>query len=405
MHSDSSDSSSDSDDTREESVQAASFSGNEILIIGARQDHRLQFYPCHCSLRDIKQDLKNAGRLDRIIASKSYRYIDSRQRSLVGGSHGIQIGTATTSKDKNQKPYKVGLLDRWENEPYSRDPRDFEDMWGVAVSLCSMNARRVRLIELFAEESVVTLLRSFPWSERYQRDSFLNAIRSADPYALGDLWEDNPDWQISLGNAILICLRILLKTGYNENRDEFHLLWLPPGCRDPRRVTLQPSDQRWTNFLRDTTDSMTVAVIIEDRLGSGPCRGHERKWFKYTSALETAICVNRDISPAEKLTRSRDTDDEYSYIPRRYGGRWRIIWGVSGVEPGVKFWMGPQNRVSTICPLNSRHLLLEMDTVKREKVHKLIGLKPTENWKRHWEYTDVELDGDGDRPVPVHITS
>ena len=341
--------------------------------------------------------------MDRIIASKSYRYIDSRQRSLVGGSHGIQIGTATTSKDESQKPYKVGLLDRWENEPCSRDPRDFEDMWGVVVSLCTMNAQRVRLIELFAEESVVTLLRSFPWSEGHQRDSFLDAIRSADPFALGDLWEDNPGWQTSLGNAILICLRILFKTGYNENRDEFHMLWLPPGCRDPRRVTFKPSDQRWTNFLKDTTDSMTVAVIIEDRLGYGPCRGHEREWFKYPSALDTAICVNRDISPAEKLTRSRDTDDEYSYIPRKYGGRWRIAWGVSGVEPGVKFWTGPQNRVSTIRPLNSRHLLLQMDTVKREKLQKLIGLKPTEHWKGHWEYTDVELDGDGDRPIPVHI--
>ena len=405
MHSDSSASSSDPDETMEDSGQATSFSGNEILIIGAGQDARLRFYHCHCSLKAIIQDLKNAGRLDRIIASKGYRHTDSQQRSLVGGSHGAQISMATTYKHESQKPYKVGLLDRWENEPCSRDPRAFEDMWGVAVSLCTMNARRVRLVKLFAEESVVTLLRGFPWLGSYQRQSFLDAIRSADPFALGDLWEQRPDWQTSLGNAILICLRILFKTGYHENRDEFHMLWLPPECRYPRRVTFKPSDQSWTKFLRDTTYSMTVAVIIEDRMGYGPCTGHRRGWFKSPSTLETAICVNRDIPPAEKLIRSRDTDDGYSYIPLRDGGRWRIIWDVSRIAPGVQFWTGPQNRVSTILLLNSRHLLLQMDNVKREKLRALIGMEPMERWEGHWEYTDVECDGHGDRPIPVHITS
>lgn len=405
MYSDSSASSSDLDETMEDPVQATRFSGNEILVIGAGQDASLQWYDCHCSLNAIRQDLENAGRLDRIIASKSYRYIDSRQRSLVVGSHGVQLGGASTVKDKSHEPYKVGLLDRWENEPSLRDPREFEDIWGVAVSLCTMNAKRMRLVELFGENSVTTLLRHFKWSNSYQRRCFLVAIRSPDPFALGDLWEDNPNWQKSLGEAILICLRILFKTGYNESRDEFHMLWLPPGCRDPRRVTFKSSDQRWIKFLKDTTDSMTVAVIIEDCLGFGPCMGYRKDRFKYPAALETAICVNRNIFPAEQLIRSRDTDDNYSDIPRRDGGRWRRIWDVSDIKPGVQFWMRSQNRVNTIRRFNRRHLLLEMDTVKREKLKEMIGLKPTERWQGHWEYTDAELDGDGDRPIPVHITS
>ena len=388
----------------EDSVKAMSFSGKETLVIGAGQDARLQWYDCHCPLSTIKQDLENAGRLDRIIASKSYRYVDSRQRSLVVGSHGVQIGYASTLKDKSEMPYKVSLLDRWENEPTSRDPREFENLWGVAVSLCTTNAERVRLVKLFGEDSVMTLLRDFKWPSSHQRKSFLDAIRGPDPFALGDLWEDNPNWQGSLGDAILICLRILFRTGYNENRDEFHILWLPPECRDPRRVTFKSSDQRWTQFLKDNTNSMTVAVMIEDCLGFGPCMGHRKEWLKYPSALETAICVNRNISPAEQLT-ILDTDDDYAYIRRKVGGRWRRIWDVSEIKPGVQFWMHSQNRVSTIRPLNNWHLLLEVDTVKREKLKGLFGLKPTEQWKCHWEYTDMELDGDGDRPIPVHITS
>lgn len=150
---------------------------------------------------------------------------------------------------------------------------------------------------------------------------------------------------------------------------------------------------------------MTVAVIIEDCLGFGPCMGHRKEWLNYPSALETAICVNRDISPAEQLIRSLDTDDEYACIRRRVGGSWRRIWDVSDIKPGVQFWMRSQNRLSTIRPFNSRHLLLEMDTVKRERFKDFFGFKPTEHWKGHWEYTDAELDGDGDRPIPVHITS
>lgn len=194
MYADSSASSSDLDDTMEDPVQATSFSVDETLVIGAGQDARLRWYDCHCSLNAIRQDPENAGRLDRIIASKSYRYIDSQQRSLLVGSHGVQIGNASTVKDKSEVPYKVSLLDRWENEPSSRDPREFENLWGVAVSLCTMNAERVRLVKLFGEDSVTTLLRDFEWLDSYQRKSFLGAIRSPDPFALGDLWEDYPNW-------------------------------------------------------------------------------------------------------------------------------------------------------------------------------------------------------------------
>ncbi len=402
MHSDSSPSSSELDEIKGYSIQAATFSGNEILVIGADQDARLQWYDCHCSPNAIREDLENAGRLERIVVSRSDRYIDRQQKILWGASHGFHPGVNL----------KEALLDRWEDEPDLRNPREFENMWGIAASLCTMNAKRVRLVELFVEESVMLLLRHFQWSDlsadgsrSYQRDSFRKAVRSDNPFALGDLWEERPNWRRSLGNAILICLRVLFKTGYNDVWDEFHMLWLPPDCRNPRCVTLKPSEQAWTRLLKDTTYSLTVAVVREGRLGTGPCSGHRTSWFRYPSILETAICVNTNISPARKLIRSRDTDDEYSHMPREDGGRWRRIWKVSDIKPGEKFWMRSQHRLRTICRLNSRHLLLQMDTVKRQKLRALIGMKPMKRREFHREYTDVELDGDGDRPIPVHITS
>ena len=400
MHSDSSASSSNSDETKEDPIPAATFNGNEILVIGADQDARLQWYDCHCSRDRIREDLENAGRLDFTAASKSDRYIDRQQKILWAASHGIHLGST----------FKEGLLDMWENEPELQNPRLFENVWGLAVSLCTMNAKRVRLVELFAEESVMILLRQFQWSDisadgsrSYQRDSFLKAIRSDDPFALGYLWEERPTWRGSLGNAILICLRTLFQTGYDEVWDELRVLWLPPRCRDPRCVTLKPSEQSWTRLLKDTTYSMTVAVVREASLGTRPCSRHTTNWFKYASILETAICVNPDISPARTLIRSRNNDDEYSHIPRKYGGRWRRVWDVSDIKPGDKFWMRSQHRLRTVRQLNSRHLLLEIDTIKRGQVAALLGIRSKMLGPFHREYTDLECDGDGDRPIPVHI--
>jgi len=100
-----------------------------------------------------------------MLASKSYRYVDSQQSSLVVGSHGIQAGRNKTFKDMKEEPLKKGLLATWENEPELRDPQEFENFWGVVLSLCTMNARRVRLVELLGENSVTCLLKRFQWSD------------------------------------------------------------------------------------------------------------------------------------------------------------------------------------------------------------------------------------------------
>ena len=343
--------------------------------------------------------------MERILAEDGYQYIESRQDLAFVGGHGAQLGVGRTVKYREAKSLKVGLLEQWQNKPHLCDPREFEDLWGIFVSLCTMNAKRVRLVELFAEPSVLRMLKHFRWSESYQRRKFLDAIRSGGPFALGDLWEDYPRWRKKLGNAIYLCLQILFKTGYEEHLDEFHMLWYPRGCRGVRRVTLKPSDYRWTKLLKDTTYSVTAAVITEDSLGTGPCTGRSMRRFRSPSILETAICVNTNITPREKLHRSRDIHDKYSKMPRDYDGRWRRVWNVSDIRAGEKFYMRSQQRLETICQLNSRHLLLKTDTVWRAELPKLIGMKKKGKWEGHREYTDVELDGDGDRPFPEHITS
>ncbi len=350
-----------------------------------------------------------------MIASKSYRYVESQQASLQIGSHGLQVGSAKTIKSKREETLKESLVHRWENEAQSRDPREFENLWGVAVSLCTMNARRVRLVELLGEESVVSLLTQFPWSEAQRseqdcdstlREEYYKAVRSADPLSLGELWKNHPSWREELGNALLLCLKMLAKTGYDENRDEFYILWTPPGCRSARRITLKSKDQTWIRFLKDTTSSMTIAVAVEDSLsGNTTCNGKQSQWVHGPSLLETAICVNRSLDPTPKLIKVKGCHDEERWLRRIDLRKWRYSWDVSDLEGRHEhFWMDSQSRLQSIRPLNQWCLLLELDTVKRLRLRELVGMRPSAQ-VGHWEYTDEEAEPVKYRPIPVHIRS
>ncbi|KAL9629104.1 MAG: hypothetical protein Q9204_005467, partial [Flavoplaca sp. TL-2023a] len=187
---------------------------SDTLVIGAGSEPGLRWRRCSCPIETFKKQLKGCGRMDHIIADSAYRFINARQIGVVAGSHGLTIGANVIYKDKKETPLKQSLLDRWEFEPYTRDPRELESFWGLAVSLCTMNARRVRVTDLLGVESVIGLLTAFTWSDevwdpveakfRSQiRDRYIDAVHSADPYALANIWEQNPAWRSELGSVLL----------------------------------------------------------------------------------------------------------------------------------------------------------------------------------------------------------
>ena len=408
FHLDSSSTSGEADEAPAEGAISGQFDGSEILVIGAESSPRLQWKQCRCSIDDLKQQLKEAGRLDSMLASKSYRYVDSQQTSLVVGSHDIQAGRSKIFKDMKEEPLKKGLLALWENEPELRDPREFENFWGVVVSLCTMNARRVRLVELLGESSVTCVLKRFSWSDvdadgnSQRRRSYLRAVDSTNPCTLGNLWDLNPSWREELGKALILYLRIFSRTGYDDNRDEFHMPWLPSGCRSSRRVTLRPRDQSWIRFLKDTTYSMTAAVVVEDSLR--PCSRNRPSWFRVPSILEIALCINRTLHPAPDLKKTRGCPDEAHWISRTDAQTWKHVWDVSRLASGDHLWVGAEHRLKVLQRLSDWHLLLEVDIVKRAVLREMMGIRASARVS-HWEYTDEEAEPIDIRPIPVHIIS
>ena len=393
------------------------------LLIGAGEVPQLRWRRCKCSIDDLTQKLKDYERLSPLMPSKAYRYVDSYQSSFVIGSHGVQVGRNRTVKDKKGTPLKMALLEQWENSPSSRKPREFENYWGVAVSLCTMNAVRVRLVNVLGEESVLALLTDFEWSDLNQTNhaeeslifqGYKGAVQSEDPRALDRLWHEHADWREDLGKALLLCFRVLAETGYHEEYNEFHVLWLPPGCEEPRCIRLNSGEQNWITFLKDTTESMTVAVIVEDSLGR--CRRYRDRSrpsafprplpFLTPSVLQTAICVNQRLAPTEKLidhkSQARDHCSRIPMILDKAPKVWSKMWFVGLLREHDKFWMNTQVRVQVDPPPGIWELFLKVVPAKRLMIAELLTITPKER-PGHWEFTDERSETSEFWPIPVTI--
>ena len=392
------------------------------LLIGAGEVPQLRWRRCKCSIDDLTQKLKEYERLSPLMPSKAYRYVDSYQSSLVIGSHGVQVGRNRTVKDKKETPLKMALLEQWENSPSSRKPREFENYWGVVVSLCTMNAVRVRLVNVLGEESVLALLRDFEWSDLNQNEQaeksliykgYKEAVQNEDPRALDRLWHEHADWREDLGKALLICFRVLVETGYHEEYREFHVLWLPPGCEEPRCIKLKPWEQSWITFLKDTTESMTVAIVVEDSFGrcrryrddSRPSSVQRPLPFMTPSVLQTAICVNQRLAPTDKLIRhkSRARDGrQISMAPEKAPKVWSQMWHVGNLWGKDKFWMNTQVQVQVWPPPGEWELFLKVVSAKRLMIADILSLEPSTR-PGHWEFTDERSETSEFQPIPVTI--
>ena len=384
------------------------------LLIGAGIDQQLKWRRCRCSVDDMTQQLKDYNRLGFLMTSEGYRKVVSYQTSLVLGSHGAQFGINRTVEDKKGTPLKISILERWENDPSSRKPQKFQNYWSVAISLCNMNAERVRLVRVLGSESVLALLGAFDWSdldghnsdgvrESYIFASYKEAVRNEDPKALGHLWDSNPRWRKDIGDAILVCLRVLARTGYREEYKQFHALWLPRNCSEPTRVILELKDQNWIPFLKDTTNTMTTAVIVEDSFGRCSKDKKPSSWFKEPSVLETAICVNQSISPHGGLRKCRSQPREgrqIQMLAAKHDIVWSSMWDVTQLPENTRFQMNTQVRVRVQRPIGRWQLLLEVEPSMMSNLSRKIR---GSNQPSHWEYTDEEGETSEFQPIPVAI--
>lgn len=384
--------------------EAEPLKSGDNLLIGATQSPKMIWRNCHCSMPEFKSWMRGAQRLHPLRSRNWFSYVSSTAVGLNLGTSGVALaGTATRQTDEGQT-FKQGFLEEWENSPRSWNPRDLMDFRGVLVSACSFNARRVRLVDLLKTDTMSALIDRCRFNHKDTRDELIAALDDDDPFAIVHLWERNPDLQDDLGNVFLVCIRALCKSGYDARHEVFNVLWKPPHERKLYRLELQPKVHPWIDLLKDSEDSMTMAVLVEDRLATHRKDRCERT--KKPSILETAIVINRSLSPAEYLEKVRGTDYPDPPPWRNADRRWRYIWVVRHIPAGISLRLAEANRLQTVEALTDTHLLLQHTTAFIRLIKDALKIESARQ-DSHWEYASDNSDddsADGDiRPVPVHI--
>jgi hypothetical protein len=250
---------------------------------------------------------KNALRIPK--TSYARRFKDSHSYQItanipIAGSH----TQALSYKRQDGLDRKSALVERWRNN--SGNPGELEDFSGVEVSICTQNACRMRLLSILGSDTMRDYLHgiSFSWpTKRFETDYF-EAMKSRRKFR--KFWNRHLSFSSKISSAISVCLDILQTTGVNHDNGELGALWVTEfedekyqdysdddgesdndmsdarsdsasrhasftGSVETRMpfkkveeviVTLFRLEYTWTGFLRDSPETIAMAIITSSCL-------------------------------------------------------------------------------------------------------------------------------------------
>ena len=373
------------------------FDGDETLLIGAvaagRERLAINIH-CNFNLEDARSLLDHGGRVQMLGAVKEYVYKDSQTYQLSAGHGGVTAGVSKQYKRRSQS-LKQALVELWTNTPDLRDPRLLEDFYGLEVSLCTYNAQRIQLARILGLGSMSQHLKSFRWKTDSAKQAYFDVLKSFrdDDDALQRTWERHKQHQEDFGQAVLVCLRALEKTGVNHKGQLCTFLDSNLTAR-PELIALEPKEHSWIKLLKDSEHSCCMAVVGDEclefkhKLGSG-CGSSGR------SVLRTALVINR-----LNLPRGISQKDAYSF---EITEGWTSRWSVRAMEIGSNIWLGRHGTLH----LPSRHregtLLMNWRAAPpiTTVVRALFGKE-----RPHREYSEnTEKKARRTRPIPLFVMS
>jgi len=342
---------------------------------------------------------KNALRIPK--TSYARRFKDSHSYQItanipIAGSH----TQALSYKRQEGLDRKSALIERWRNN--SGNPGELEDFSGVEVSICTQNACRMRLLSILGSDTMRDYLRgiSFAWPTKKFESDYFEAMKSRRKFR--KFWNRHLSHSNKISSAVSICLDILQMTGVNQDNGELGALWVaefedekyqyysddddddesdddmgdarldsasrhalftePMETRMPFKkveeviVTLFRSEYTWTGFLRDSPETITLAIVtsscleaIDDRTVGRRCK---RGWWedgKYVTVrgfpvIQTSLFVNEAILESSQLVSHR--------LPRRSRGYPSYRgWNTEGLQESSRFSLGDHGTLEvTVVP-------------------------------------------------------
>lgn len=368
------------------------FEGSEQLLIGAPtlgatiMDVNVK---CQLSISKAWQFLRNQGRLCILGATGPYNYIDGSQYQLQIGYSGVNTSATKQYKRNSGQTLKQVLVELWSMEPAFRGPRILADLHGVEVSICTHNARRVSLAHLLCISSMRSLLSGFNWENEEFKTEYFETLTDCSR----ELRQSNTAFREQFEQAVLLCLKMLSKTGVSQKGDNFSVFLSSPCTPKPELATLVSAEHSWTGLLKDTTTECAMAAFGDQCLEFNHTVG-ARCGGIGKSALLTALVPNRLAECPLLVMEATEGISE--------SGERVETWSFENLEVGECFWLGDIGILRFKGKLTTGILVMEWQSPGLRTAMKMLVGKEYP----HREYTEVDQSGDESlKPIPVIVVS
>ncbi|KAI9866159.1 MAG: hypothetical protein M1813_001720 [Trichoglossum hirsutum] len=328
------------------------FNGKETLLIGSGNGltPRLRLNPsCVGTAQFFKERYRNSNCLRQTGTVRPTKSVDTQTVQIHGGGMGLSGTAGISYKIDNGQTWKEALMERWEKEPDRRNPRVLEHWFGVEVSACTENARRRRLIRILATKTMQDYLNAlgFPWDDEECERQYYESLNGKST-AFRELYHAHPEWRADLAKAVVTCLKALRETGVDD-RGMLSAFWVTDPD-DEWVITLRKSEHPWVGLIKDTTESGSMAVLVDkclefDELPNCRCLSRPlenadvQQAPRGSSIFETAIAINECIKPFG-LTKPQYPYAVPTSISKEPTKPKERSWDISGLRRGVYFQIG-----------------------------------------------------------------
>lgn len=442
----------------------------DSLLIGASPNSILNLKSnsgCQRSLVDIKQDLSYIHALNRLKTARREMVKDSQTFGVTAGGLGVTASATKTYKRREGQTWKDALAEDWRDLEFV-NPVYLEYYVGLEISLCTRNARRIRLLDVLGTKTMALYLkgRDFRWGKwgEHLEKKYFRALKSPEDFY--KLWKVRK-YRETVGKAISRCIDALAETGVDELTGALDALWVVEATTQPMResgevasttqkvprapvdesqsgsgsessddevtfteeyiMSLFRSEHTWTRFLKDTRDTMTMAVVEDNCLelhhehGRRCTSDHiaeDGKLFRWVAngypVLQTSLEINERLLEKEGIVKEEPEGA-------------RPYWDVRDIKKKARFRLGEQGILELFELPKSSHtsrkgkakmtsqandephpLVVEWYGVKSETVRETIDVDIKETFygenpkEHHTEYSSTALPT---RPIPVFILS
>lgn len=372
------------------------------LLIGADNVEQ----PCRFSTRSITHKLRDAHCIRMQGTERSKIYRDSETLSGTLGYFASLTG-ARTLKRSAGVTVKENIILTWMPDNSKRNPAILECWYGVEVSVCTGNARRRRLKDIFnlpALRKHLDLCYS-DWTTTDHGKGFIRAIADQDKRLFRRLWKENPQWQPQLQKLVYSCLDALRATGTDGN-DQLSIFWMSDDDQQAL-VDIPAGLSSWTGILKNNEYSCTMAVLsttclsvflsVPPSIPISECR--TRRIHGYT-LMETALVINRAARLPKSLSASED--------PEHHSKK---IWDTINLKKGDYFSLGQNGRIVVLESLKDHGEILacwekgvgaELRKFYEAANENILKGSPV---PYHWEVMDSNDEKRSHRPVRLFLIS